>query len=249
MSAASTQIVRYQNGNVKVEIMARPGMVTKYREGKCSLQDALVDDRVYRNIAKGEVANAAELSGLGGSNDAILDTILKNGKYSQTAAEKREHMDKLKREVVNFLHSNFIDPRTRTPHPVTRIEGALAEAKINLDPESDAEHNARKILKKLQLIIRLEESTIDVTVVIPNNKIGQTIGICYSMGTVKGEEYGPENAYIQMVISPGQYDKLVEQTSSASQGLAVVQIAGAAAEPENAAPPEKTHPKKKSKRK
>lgn len=244
MSQAEFQIVRLQKGKVKVEVLGKPGMVTKYREGKVGLNDAVIDDRVFLNASKGDLPSEADIKELGCSGRALLELIMKTGKYSYTAQEKREFVEKKKAEVINFIHENFIDSTNGRPHPVTRIENALTEIKAQYDPEQEAEKIARSLLPKLQTIIRLAESAIEGTVKIPNSKLGQCIGIIYNLGTVLREEYGPENAYIEMKVSPGKFDALNDQLSKMSQGEAVFQIKGAAATCEGDEK-EQTHVKKR----
>lgn len=246
MSATNVQLVKYSANGVQVELLGKPGMVTKYREGECSLKDALIDDTIWANSSKGEVAAAADVAKLGASGQALLELILKKGKYSLTAQEKREMVEKLHRQVVNFIHENFIDPSARTPHPVVRIENALKEIKFNLDTDKSAENNARSLIPKLQTIIRLEESTIEGQVVIPNAKLGQCVGLVYNFCTVGKEEYGPENAYFTVTITPGKFDDFNQQLARASGGLAIFKIAGASASAEKTGEVEKTKVAKKN---
>ena len=248
MSQTNVQLVKFQKNGAKVEILGKPGMITRYREGKCSLSDALLDETIYSNSSKGEVASESDIIKLGAKGKELLEIILKTGKYSLTAQEKREMVETRKVEVINFIHDNFIDSSSRVPHPMVRIENALKEIKANIDPEVDAEHNVRSILPKLQTIIRLTETSIEGQVVIPNDKMGQCIGICYNLGNVSREEFGPQNAYITLTVSPGKYDALNDQLSRASQGTAVFKIAGAAASTENVSEVEKTRVKKKGKK-
>lgn len=245
MSATNVQLVRLQKGNVKVEILGKPGMVTKFRDGKCALKDAVIDETVFSNSSKGEIASDADMAAFGCKGRELVELIMKQGKYSLTAAEKREIVEKRHLEVVNFIHDNFIDSTTKTPHPVVRIENALKEVKATIDPDHDAEHNARALIPKLQRVIRLTESTIEGQIVIPNNKLGQCVGLVYNMCKVGKEEYGAENAYFNVTIAPGHFDALNEQLSRASGGLAVFKIAGAAASTEKSGEAEKTAIKKK----
>jgi ribosome maturation protein SDO1 len=228
MSGTSIQIVRLQRSGVKVELLGKPGMVTKFREGQCSMQDAILDDRVFSNASKGEVAGEADLAKLSCRGGELIELILRTGKYSLTAAEKREFVERRRLEVINYIHENFVDSATHRPHPVTRIEAALAEIRANIDPDQDAEHNVNALVPKLVPIIRLQQTSIDGTVKVPLPKLGAVIGICCNLGRVGKEEYGPEHAFIEVSIAPGRYDDLVQQIGRVSGGEAVFQIKGAA---------------------
>ena len=244
MSQASVQLVKYQKNEVKVEIMCKPGMVTKFRDGKCGMNDVLIDDRIYTNSSKGEVASEADIRKIAANSHEALEIILKTGKYSLTAQEKREETEKLRLATINYIHENFVDSTTGRPHPVTRIESAIAEIKGRIDPDKDAEANARSMIPKLQTVIRLQESQISGVLQIPNSKMGQCIGICYNLGKVTREEFGPEHAYISMILTPGQYDQFNDQISRASGGEAIFKIDGAAATSEENGPKEETKVRK-----
>ena len=245
MSAAEFQIVRLQKGEVKIEVIGKPGMVTKFREGKCSLQDALVDDRFYSNAQRGTVSSDADIKQFGCTGQELLELVLKTGKYGLTAAEKREMVEKKRLEVINYIHENFIDSTNGRPHPVVRIESALAEIKAQYDPEEDTVRVVRSLIPKLQTVIRLRESVIEGTVKVPNSKLGQVIGICYNLGTVTREEFGPEHAFIEMTVTPGKYDALVDQIGRMSQGEAAFQIKGASVSSEEFEEKEQTKVRKR----
>jgi hypothetical protein len=53
------------------------------------------------------------------------------GELQLTAAERQEKIDKKRKEIVNYIHKYYIDPKTKLPHPVVRIEGAIDEIKVS----------------------------------------------------------------------------------------------------------------------
>jgi ribosome maturation protein SDO1 len=207
-------------------------MVTKYREGQCTLADALLDDRIFSNSSNGDLASEADIAKLGPRGPELLDLILKSGQYGLTAAERREMVEQRRLQVVNYLHDNFVDSTTGRPHPVTRIETALTEVKANYDPDQAAERIVQALIPKLQPIIRLQKKIIEGRVKVPVAKLGQVIGLCYGLGDVGQQEYGTEFAYIEMNVTPGKYDQLVEQIGKMSAGEAVFEIKGSAASEE-----------------
>jgi hypothetical protein len=64
---------------------------------------------------------------------------------------------------------------------------------------------------------------------VPVTKIGQVIGVCYALADVGQQEYGTEFAYVEVAVTPGKYDQLVDQIGKLSGGEAVFEIKGAAA--------------------
>ncbi|KAH0789469.1 ribosome assembly factor SBDS [Histomonas meleagridis] len=202
MQHTQYQIVHFQKNGVKVEIIAIPGMVSKYREGLCSLEDAIIDGKIYTSASKGNIVSKTDLEKIGINGRELLELIMKTGKYGLTAQEKKDKIETKKLQVINFIHQNFIEPTTKKPHPVSRIESALQEIKAKYDIDKSAERIVRSLLPKLTTIIRLSEHQIECIIVIPNKWLGKIINVCYNMGNVLHQEYNPENVIVHISISP-----------------------------------------------
>ncbi len=84
--------------------------------------------------------------------------IVEKGELQLTASERKDFVDQKRAEIgietlnsvaiifllisihlVNYIHKYFVDPRAKTPHPVTRIEAALDTLKIRVDPDIPVE--------------------------------------------------------------------------------------------------------------
>jgi len=60
---------------------------------------------------------------------------------------------------VNYVHKYYIDPRTKTPHPVLRIENAFEELKITVDPDAPAERQLQeKVLRRLPEVLPIRKT-------------------------------------------------------------------------------------------
>lgn len=57
--------------------------------------------------------------------------------------------EKRKREMINYIHKYYTDPRSKIPHPVTRIELAFEKVRPNVDPFKPADQQAQDLVKKL----------------------------------------------------------------------------------------------------
>ena len=47
-----------------------------------------------------------------------------------TAAERKAKTEKKRAEIINYIHKYYVDPKTKLPHPVVRIDAALTEMKV-----------------------------------------------------------------------------------------------------------------------
>ena len=75
-------------------------------------------------------------------------------------AEQRKHMvEEKRREVVTFISRNAVNPQTGHPHPAHRIEMAMGEARVNIDPFKHLDEQVKEVVKALTslLTFRLKE--------------------------------------------------------------------------------------------
>lgn len=224
---ANVQIIKMEKNGGAIELLCKPGMITKFRKGECQLSDVLLDDRLYSNSSKGDLAPQNLIDSFGKKGQDLLEYILKEGKYQLTTQEKREMVEQCRKDVVRYIHNTYIDSVTKLPHPIQRIELALQEIKFNPEPEKSVESNVKSILNKLTGIIRLTESTMSATVTVPNKHIGKVASIIYSNCNVLKEDYGKEAAVFEIEFAPGKYENLHDQLAKSSGNEAVMHIAGA----------------------
>ena len=60
-----------------------------------------------------------------------------------------------KRQIIQHIQSNAIDPKTKTPHPLTRIEIALDQSRFSIDPFKNIDIQIKEVIKLLKPLIPL----------------------------------------------------------------------------------------------
>ena len=224
---ASIQVIKVEKQGNTLELICKPGMITKFRKGECSMNDVLIDDKIYSDSSKGDLAPQSAMDLFNKKGESLLEYILKEGKYQLTTQEKREMVEQCRKDVARHIHNNYIDSVTKIPHPLQRIELALQEVKFNPDPDKSVEANVKGILNKLTNVIRLTESTINATVTVPNKYIGKASGLIYSSCNVLKEDYGKEAAVFAIELAPGKYEYFYDQLAKLSSNEASMHIEGA----------------------
>ena len=124
-----------------------------------------------------------------------------------------------------YIAANAINPQTHTPHPPSRIEMALEEAKFHVDlfkPLDKEIEEAMKLLRPL-IPIRFERSRIAIKLK------GTDYGRCYddliSYGIVDREVWTPEGDWIgSMEIPAGVITELTEKLKHKTRGSASVKL-------------------------
>lgn len=123
------------------------------------------------------------------------------------------------KQVINIVSRNYVDPRTKLPHPLKRIENALEETHISIDPFRDAEEQVKKIVKALTSILPLSMESVEVAIKIPPEHASKAYGIVKSIGEIKRDEWQSDGSWIAVVVIPAAMQlELFDRLGKATQG-------------------------------
>ena len=215
-------IARLTVKNKNFEILVYDDKVWKYKEGKINdIREVLVGDIVYTNLRKGEKASQEELRKNFGTTDiyTIADEILKRGEIQITSEQRKKMIEEKKKRIIDFISKNCIDPRTKLPHPPLRIELALKQAKIGIDPFKPIEQQINSIIKELQKILPLKISKIIMGIVIPPQYVGKTYSYIYSSGRILRSNYLSDGSWsIELELPAGLQGKVIEDLNKLTKG-------------------------------
>jgi len=204
------------------EILVYDDKVWKYKEGRINdIREVLVGDIVYTNLRKGEKASQEELRKNFGTTDiyTIADEILKRGEIQITSEQRKKMIEEKKKRIIDFISKNCIDPRTKLPHPPLRIELALKQAKIGIDPFKPIEQQINSIIKELQKILPLKISKIIMGIVIPPQYVGKTYSYIYSSGRILRSNYLSDGSWsIELELPAGLQGKVIEDLNKLTKG-------------------------------
>jgi len=242
MAGRDFQLVRYKTGKDNFEILTKPGNALKFKEGKLGFSNVLFADEIFTDQARGKRANEADLlKTFNTSNiEECAKVILEKGELQLTAGERKEKVDQKRAEMVNYIHKYYIDPRTKTPHPMLRIENAFEELHINVDPDLPAERQLQeKVLRRLPEVLPIKKSEIEGTLTIPNKFLGQAMGLIHKFATVSGDTYSSEGCTMNVAFVPGDYDTFFGELRDLTKGEYTFDVAGGAAASSDTEPEKK----------
>ncbi len=125
-----------------------------------------------------------------------------------------------RRKIVSIIAANAINPQTKTPHPPKRLEMAMEEAKVHVDPFKSAEEQVEAVLDALRPILPIRFETAQVAVKLSGDDHGKCYGDILSFGKVIREEWQKDGSWIGVVELPAGlqtelYDRLNERTHGA----------------------------------
>lgn len=210
----------------KFEILVKPDAALEYKLGKrTDLSGVLVSDEIYSDANKGSRAASEKLVKYFKTTDymQIATQILSKGDLSITTEQRRKMVEDKKKQIIQYISKNFVDPKTHIPHPVMRIESALSEVRLIIDPFKPAEDQAKNVVDALRRILPLKSEILLLTVTIPSQFSTQSYNLLKTAGTFKGDQWLADGSLrIILEINAGMKSSLLDRIGSISKGTAQV---------------------------
>jgi ribosome maturation protein SDO1 len=220
VSVEDAVIARITKAGMNFEILVDPDKALEFRRGKeIAITDMLAVSEIYKDSKKGDRHSNEELQKAFGKASIwdIATTILKEGHIQLTTEQRSRMVEEKKKEIATYIARQGMDPRTKMPHPLTRIMNAIAEARVIIDPFKPAKDQVKIVLDKLQEILPISLERIEVAIRVPIEFAGKANSIVREITEVKNEEW-TNVAWIALIEIPAGmqsdiYDKLNKLTS------------------------------------
>jgi ribosome maturation protein SDO1 len=207
------------------EILVNPDSALSYKQGrKVEPSAVIVADEVYSDARKGLRASSDKLKLHFGTDDhakAALE-VLNRGELNLTQEQRKKLTDEKRKAIIAAISKNFVDPRTLLPHPPLRIDQAMQEARVNVDPFQDANEQMKTVVESLRTILPLKSEKIKLQVKVAAQYSGQAIGVLKTFGDIMKEDWladGTLSAIVEIPAGgqPGLLDRLGSTTKGAAQ--------------------------------
>ena len=215
-------LVRYAHSGDKFEIMVKPEKGLAYKRGELSdVSEALAIDTIFTDARKGERASREKLEGAFGTSDPrkVAEIMFERGTLQLTAQQRKAMTEQKRRQVISIVSRTYVDPRTKLPHPQTRIENALREASVSIDPFRDAEEQVKEIVKALRPILPLSMESVELALKIPPEHASKAYGIVRGIGEIKRDEWQSDGSWVAVVVVPAAMQvELLDRLGKATQG-------------------------------
>jgi ribosome maturation protein SDO1 len=216
VSLENAVIARLHKGADRFEVLVDPHEAEHIIEGKTeNILSALAIDAVFSDSKKGTHAPIESLQKHFNTTDisTIAQEIIQKGEIQLTTEQRREMQDKKKKRIVDMIVKNAMDPTTKMPHPRTRIELAMEEAKVHIDPFKSVNQQMKTILETLRPLLPISMEQARISVKIPPEHVGKAYGAVRSFGTLEREEWQSDGTWIGIVKLPAGmqtdfYDRL-----------------------------------------
>jgi ribosome maturation protein SDO1 len=219
-------IVRYSAGNDKFEILVKPDPALEYKLGKkMDISNIMISDEIYSDANKGTRCSSEKLMKHFKTIDQleIAKQIMDKGDLNLNTDQRRKMIEEKKRQIVEYINKNFVDPKSHMPHPISRINAVLDEARVAIDPFKRLDDQLKNIIEPLRKIIPLKSEILELTVTVPAQFSGQSFSVFKTIGDIKSEQWLSDGS-LQVILSinAGMKSSFLDRIGSATKGSAQV---------------------------
>jgi ribosome maturation protein SDO1 len=221
-------IARLVKGGMHFEVLVGPNVATEVKGGKAldPLED-LAATKVFKDAKKGDAAADENLVKAFGTSDlkAVAEKIIREGEIQLTTEQRHKMQEDKRKRIIQEIVRNTWNPQLKAPHPPDRIERAMEEARVHVDPFKPVDAQVKEILQKLKPIIPIAYEKIKVAVKVPPQYTGSAYGQLRHVGDMIRDEWQSDGSWIGVIEIPaGMQMELFDVLNKATQGNAETKI-------------------------
>jgi ribosome maturation protein SDO1 len=196
---------RLKTHGTTFEVLVDPdGALALKRGDRVNLEDILAVEDIFENASRGDRSPEEDLQKAFGTLEVlpIAEIIIKKGDISLTAEQRKQFIENKRRQVIEVIARNAINPQTKTPHPPGRIEQAMTEARVNIDPTKSIDELVKIAMKAIRPLIPIRFEEVEVAVKIPSAYAPKAYGEVAAYGKLIREAWQNDGSWIGVVQIP-----------------------------------------------
>jgi len=215
-------IAKYESHGETFEILIDPKAVQLMKDGKnVDLLDHLVIDTIFKNAHKGTRAPEDKTKAIFGTIDPIevAKIIVLKGEVQLTTEQRHVMQEAKRRGIISHISRNAINPQTGAPHPPARIEAAMEEARVHVDPFKPVEVQVKAVLDALRPLLPIRFDSVKIA----THLSGEDYGRCYEdvvhFGKLIKEEWLKDGSWAGVVEMPaGMQGEYIDRLNTKTRG-------------------------------
>ncbi len=169
-------IARIKKGEEHFEILVDPYAASDIIEGReLDVLEDLAVDSIFTDAKKGTHASEEALMKAFGTTDVatIAKEIILHGDIQLTTEQRHKMQENKKKRVVDIITRDAMDPQTKMPHPRQRIERAMEEAGVHIDPFKPVSEQVKLTLQAIRTVLPISMEKVRISVKIPAQYTGR----------------------------------------------------------------------------
>lgn len=205
-SVDQANIIRLKVQGKNFEILADNNKALAFKSGAAvDIRDVLAVQRVFTDSRKGTMVSPNDLKNIFQTDDPleVAKIIIQKGDVPLTKEYREEMIEQKRKQIINLIHRNAVDPKTHIPHPPQRIEAALKEAKFHVDALKDVPRQVEEALKAIRPILPIKFEMKEIAAKIPAQYAAKSYPILNSFGKKIREDWQTDGSLVVVVEIPG----------------------------------------------
>ena len=213
-------VARLDSHGERFEILVDPRQAGLVRHGQpVNIEDVVAALNVFGNASKATRASDEALMKVFHTTDfiTIARKIIEKGEIHLTAEQRKQMIEEKRRQVITFIARNSINPQTGHPHPPARIEMAMEEARVNIDPFKHLDEQVKETVKALRPLLPIRFEELRLAIKIPADFAPKAYGDITAGSVLEKEEWQKDGSWVCVVRIPagiqGEFYDLINKLS------------------------------------
>jgi ribosome maturation protein SDO1 len=198
-------IARLESHGCKFEILVDPDKAALIRSGSnVDIEDSVAALYVFENASQAERASDESLLKVFSTTNfnEIAEKIIRKGDIHLTAEQRRQLIADKRKQIVTFIARHAENPQTGLPHPPQRIENALDEARVGVDPFKSVDEQVKEVMKAIRPLLPIRFAELRLAVKIPADYAARAYGDIAAVATIERDEWQKDGSWICVVAIP-----------------------------------------------
>ncbi|GAB6054763.1 ribosome assembly factor SBDS [Methanobacterium movens] len=215
-------IARLESFGERFEILVDPDLSAEFKKDpSMDLEEVLAVQEIFKDAKKGDKASEEAMLKVFETVDSleVASAIIQKGQIQLTAQQRREMLEEKYKKIVNKIARESINPQNGLPHPTRRIEKAMEEAKVHIDPFKPVDEQVHLVLKAIRVKIPIRFEKVKMAIKLPGEVAGSSYSDISKFGKILKEEWQQDGSWIAVVEIPGGLqDKFYQKMSQLTGG-------------------------------
>lgn len=215
-------VARFGHGSTHFEVLVDPKAVLSIREGKeKDVLKHLAIDTVFKDARKGDHATSENVAKAFGTTDiaTVALKIITSGEVQLTTDQRRQMLEQKRKQIVSEISRNAWNPQTKTPHPPARIEKAMEEAKVHVDPFKPTDVQVNEVLKAIKPLIPISMERVQIAFKIPALYAGKGYAEVRKLGDLARESWQNDGSFLGVIEIPaGMQSEILDHLNHLTKG-------------------------------
>nr|WP_320161462.1 ribosome assembly factor SBDS [uncultured Methanoregula sp.] len=198
-------VARLESFGEKFEILVDPDQAALVRQGQAvDIEDVVAALNVFGNASKATRASDETLIKVFHTTDfnTVARRIIEKGEIHLTSDQRKHMVEEKRRQVITFIARNAVNPQTGHPHPPHRIEMAMEEARVNIDPFKHLDEQVKETVKALRPLLPIRFEELRLAIKIPGDFAAKAYGDIAAGSTMEKDEWLKDGSWVCVVRIP-----------------------------------------------